>query len=96
MRWVWLAAALPLLSSCAGHPAVLTPVPVAIPVAVPCAVVVARPAFATQALAADAGLFARARAVLAELEQRKAYEAELEAVTLACGGTDAPDTRPKS
>lgn len=96
MRWMYLAAVLPLLAACAAGPAPLTPVPVEIPVAIPCNVAVARPAFATQEVAADADLFARARAVLAELEQRKAYEAELEAVTLACGGTDAPDTRPKS
>lgn len=89
-------AGLILLSACAGREPSAVPMRVELPVLASCAVSVERPVFATGGVAGDADLYVKARAVLSELEQRKAYEAELEAVMLACGGTGAPDTRPKS
>lgn len=62
-----------------------TPERFEVPVSVPCkAPIPAKPVFATEILAKDANVFERAKAVLAEIKQRRAYETELEAAILAC------------
>lgn len=60
-------------------------VEVRVPVPVPCTVAVPPPpAWATEGLPAEPGLVEAVRALLAERIQRRAYEAELEAVLRAC------------
>lgn len=59
-------------------------VEVKVPVPVPCVVErVEEPVF--PAVAEDAGLFERVKALLAELELRKGYEAKLKATVAGCG-----------
>lgn len=70
-----------VLSACAGAP----PPRATIPIAVPCKTeAVERPVWATEALPRDANIFDKAKALLAEIEQRKAYEMKLEAAVTAC------------
>jgi ABC-type nitrate/sulfonate/bicarbonate transport system substrate-binding protein len=77
--------ALLLLAACAPQPPVFKPVTVDMPVAVPCRTApVAKPDFALAQVAATDGLFDKARAALVELDQRKAYEAELESQLSIC------------
>ena len=78
-----LAAVLPL-AGC-GSTVVRTE-RVEVPVPVPCVVpVIERPAWAMDALPVDAGLYETVRAALVEIEQRRAYEARLEAAVAGCG-----------
>lgn len=59
-------------------------VEVKVPVPVPCVVErVEEPVF--PAIAEDAGLFERVKALLAELELRKGYEEKLKATVAGCG-----------
>ncbi|SAI70453.1 Uncharacterised protein [Bordetella ansorpii] len=59
---------------------------VEVPVAVPCRVQrMAAPAWATSELPEDASFYQKVTALLAELEQRKAYERRIEAALAACG-----------
>lgn len=58
---------------------------VEVPMPVPCRVEIPLPpAWATGSLAPDAGIWDQVKALLAELEQRKGYEAKLEAAAKAC------------
>lgn len=71
-----------LLAGCATAPRVER---VEIPVPVPCRVQVPEaPVWATASLAPDAGIWDQAKALLAERQQRMAYEAKLEAAARAC------------
>ncbi|WP_144630282.1 hypothetical protein [Bordetella genomosp. 13] len=72
------------LAGCGATPIVRTE-RVEVPVSVPCRVErVYAPAWATSALADDASFYQKMAAVLAELEQRKAYESRIEAALAAC------------
>lgn len=85
-----------LAAGCAAPPAAVPSVQtveVRVPVPVPCAAAVPPPpAWATDGLPAEPGLIEAVRALLAERIQRRAYQAELEAVVRACveapGGVD--------
>jgi hypothetical protein len=58
---------------------------VEVPVSVPCRVQLPQhPAWATEALPQGASLWDMAKAALAELDQRRGYEAQLEAAAKAC------------
>lgn len=79
----FLVAISALLAGCQANP---VPAVVKIPVQVPCEVAMPkRPAWATESLARDAGIYDRVKALLAEREQRIGYETELEAAVGACG-----------
>lgn len=68
------------MASCAPQPPVFRPVAVEIPVTGTCpANPVAKPDFALSHVKAADDLFTKTRAMLVELEQRRAYETELEA-----------------
>ena len=87
MRYLTLIAL--LLSGCCSlcPPVVIKePVEVKVPVPVPCVTdVPKRPAWQLDLKEVrSAGLFIRGNSALVELEQRRAYEAELEAVLIAC------------
>ncbi len=74
------------LAACAEQQPTLTPVDVDVPVSVPCKVVpVVAPDFALAHVTPKDTLFAKAKAALVEIDQRKAYEAVLEADVKACG-----------
>lgn len=61
---------------------------VLVPVAMPCKVDVPKPpVWATSLLAADAGIWDQAKALLAERKQRIGYEVELVAAIKACRST---------
>lgn len=71
-----------LLAGCATQPRLER---VEVPVPVPCRVAVPdHPVFATEGLPASAGIWEQAKALLAERQQRIAYEAKLEAAAKAC------------
>ena len=73
-----------LLSGCAKE-TVYQPVDVALPVAVPCKVPeIKQPEWPLQRLAPEASLFRKTQAALAELDLRKAYEAQMEAAVSGC------------
>lgn len=58
---------------------------VEIPVLVPCRIVApAEPAWATESLAPDAGIWEQVRALLAERRQRIGYEAQMLAAIESC------------
>ncbi len=66
------------LAGCASPPPVLRPVTVEVPVSTPCVrVEVPKPDFALAHMRPMDDIAAKMRAALAEIEQRKAYEAEL-------------------
>jgi len=79
-----LAVAMALtLSACASEP---LRVEVAVPV--PCSVhLPPPPAWATESLPPDAGIFDQVKALLAERSQRIGYEAELEAAARSCSAS---------
>lgn len=80
MRALAFAAAL-LLTGCATAP----PARVEIPVPVMCRVEMpASPAWATESLAPDAGIWDQVKALLAEREQAAGYIAELRAAASSC------------
>lgn len=88
------AALVLLLAGCAVEPATIIREPVEVRVAVPVACqvpAVERPAWATEAIeAAEPRVVIRGgRALMAEVEQRRAYEARLEAALDACRKTPA-------
>ncbi|MGD9662065.1 MAG: hypothetical protein AB7U63_12400 [Porticoccaceae bacterium] len=82
LLWPWLI----ILAGCAStDPIVVRTERVEVPVQVPCrAPDIERPKWAIDALPAGAGVFARVKAMGVELEQRRAYEAHLEAAISAC------------
>jgi hypothetical protein len=81
---LWLAA-------CAPAAPVFEPVEVRIPVAAPCPVTaLERPDFALRHVTPDHDLAHKTRAFLIELNQRRAYEAELEAQIDACRSLSSP------
>lgn len=74
-----------LLAACAAPETIFKPVPVDMPVAIPCRIVpVPAPDFATAHITTHDDLFTKIRAALVELEQRKAYEVELNARIKTC------------
>lgn len=74
-----------LLSACAPLRQVYRPVEVHVPVGQPCVKqAVEKPDFATAHISASDDVAIKTRAVLIELNQRKAYEAELEAQAEGC------------
>lgn len=82
MNRLWLIF---LLAACAPQAPVFAPVDVDLPVAVPCRVApVAKPAFALGQISANDNVAEKVRAALVELQQRRAYEMELEAQNAAC------------
>lgn len=85
MKWLLFPLVI-VLSGCASTPQIVVRTErVEVPVQVPCRTpAVERPKWAVDALPAGAGLFDRVRAMAVELEQRRAYEARLEAATSAC------------
>lgn len=79
---VLLAAA---LAGCAGAPVAVRTERVEVPVSVPCRTPeIPRPAWALDTLPKGASLFQRVQAAFVEIEQRRAYEARLEAAVRAC------------
>jgi hypothetical protein len=82
MRKIWLFLA--LLGGCAQQP-VYQPVDISVPLTVPCkAATVKPPAWVLPSIPPAASLFDKTKAVLADLDLHKAYEAELEAEVKAC------------
>lgn len=80
-----VTAAAWLLAGCNSTPTVRT-ITVEVPVPVPCVVeAVPRPAWAMDALPADAGLYETALAALVEIEQRRGYIERLEVAVAGCG-----------
>ncbi|WP_425327691.1 hypothetical protein [Pseudomonas nitroreducens] len=82
----WLFVLVVALAGCAGQ---VQPEPrtvrVEVPVAVPCrAPAVEVPSWATASLQKGDSLQTKVRALLAELEQRKGYEAQMFAALQAC------------
>jgi len=82
----WLLVLVVALAGCAGQ---VEPEPrtvrVEVPVAVPCrAPAVDVPTWATASLQKGDSLQTKVRALLAELEQRKGYEVQLNAAVQAC------------
>jgi hypothetical protein len=74
-----------MLTACAPQAPVFKPVSVEIPVAVPCHTAsVAKPDFALSHVTAADDMLAKTKAALIELDQRKAYEAELESGFAVC------------
>lgn len=72
------------LAGCAGKERLVIQ-KVSVPVSVPCKVKVPeRPTYATESMDLDASIFDKVKALLAEREQRKAREAELEAAAKSC------------
>ncbi len=77
-----------LVAGCATQPppqVIEKPVRVDVPVPVRCKIApVPRPAFAFDAALPTWGLYNKGRALLADREQRQAYEGQLEAAVRAC------------
>lgn len=74
-----------VLAGCAGAPVAVRTERVEVPVPVPCRTPdIARPVWALDALSKGATLFQRVRAMAVEIEQRRAYEARLEAAVKSC------------
>jgi len=72
-------------SGCAPPAPIFTPVEVDVPVGAPCdAAPVAPPDFALSHAGANDDLFAKTKSALIELDQRKAYEAELQSRLSLC------------
>lgn len=83
MKKFFIAPLIALMAGCASAPP--RTVEVRVPVSVPCkAPAVEAPDWSLNHVAPGAGLFAQVQAMIAELEQRRAYEAELEAAARAC------------
>ncbi|MDE1901537.1 MAG: hypothetical protein KGI37_07835 [Alphaproteobacteria bacterium] len=73
------------LCACAAPQPVLKPMEVDVPVSVPCKVTAPqRPDFALAHATPAQTIFEKVRAALVELDQRKAYEAQLESKITAC------------
>jgi hypothetical protein len=74
-----------LLTACTTLPPEFKPVPVDVPVTMPCpAPTVTPPPASLDHTKIDASLFDKVRAALIELDERKAYEAQLTAALAAC------------
>jgi hypothetical protein len=77
--------ALMLLAACAAPPPVFRPVAVDMPVEVPCKIpAIQRPDEPLRHVAPQASLFDKVKAALAEIDNRKAYETQMEAAMAAC------------
>ena len=84
MKIVHLAA-LTLLAACAAPPPAFRPVAVDMPVAVPCKTPpLQQPDETLRQVAPQAPLFDKIKAALIELDNRKAYETQMEAALAAC------------
>jgi hypothetical protein len=76
---------MPMLAACAPQAPVFKPVSVDVPIAVPCrAQQVAPPDFALSHVSARDDAFVKTRAALVELDQRKAYEQEIQSQLSLC------------
>lgn len=85
MRHVACVALLAVMAGCAGAPVAVRTERVEVPVPVPCRTPeISRPVWALDALQKGAGLFQRVQAAFVEIEQRRAYEARLEAAVKSC------------
>ena len=82
---IFLIATCVLLSACGTTDVVYKPVPIETIVSVPCHIpAVAVPAMPTAAITPQNTLFEQVRALLAEIEIRRGYEAMLSASMKAC------------
>ena len=83
-----VAICITFLAGCATAPDTLIvnrPVAVSVPVAVFCKVVAPEvPTWALNGVSAESDLYTKGRAMVAELQQRIAYESELLAAVAAC------------
>lgn len=78
-----------LLAGCASTPIAVKPNESRVIVAVPCNTTIPeKPQFAFDALAIGADIWSQVVALLADREQRKGYEKELEAALVECVDTD--------
>lgn len=85
MKRIATALLAAVLAGCATENTIVRTVEVKVPVPVPCRIEpIERPAFAFDAVTPAYGLYEKGRALLAEREQRIAYEARLEAAITAC------------
>jgi hypothetical protein len=74
-----------ILASCTTEVPVFRPVNVEVPVAAPCRTTpVTKPDFALSHISKTDDLTEKTRAALMELDQRRAYETEIEAEVAAC------------
>ena len=79
------ALAVLFLTACAPYAPVFAPVDVEVPVAVPCrTALVSKPDFALSHVTASDDIARKTKAALIELNQRRAYEAEMESQIAAC------------
>lgn len=84
MRFVLLAGCF-LLTSCAAQQPIYKPVSVDVPVRVECHVPeIPKPNSPLQQIQIDAPLFDKVKAALIEIDNRKIYEAEVEAALQSC------------
>ncbi|MDE2099142.1 MAG: hypothetical protein KGL39_17945 [Patescibacteria group bacterium] len=73
------------LCACGTQIPVYKPVNVEVPVSVPCKIpAVQKPIFALAGVKTSDSIYDKTKAVLIEIEQHKAYEAQLEAAEKAC------------
>lgn len=85
MKHVVTLAAAALLVGCAHETTITRTVPVEVPVAVPCEIEEpAEPVWALSEIEPDASIFEKVRAAVIEINQRRAYEAQLKAALSAC------------
>ena len=81
-----ILCAMLMLAACADQQPILKPVEVDIPISVPCKTApVIAPDFALAKATVQQSLFDKLKAAIVELDQRKAYEARLNAEVDACG-----------
>ena len=84
MRFLFLLVCCVLLS-CASSQPIFKPVTVEIPITIPCPTPnIAKPESSLSHIEPDASLFDKVKTTLIELDQRKIYEAEIEAALTAC------------
>ena len=83
---IYLLAALALVGCATPEPTIVyRPVEVKVPVEVPCKVQAPDvPKWALDSIPADADVFVKGRAMVAELQQRIAYEGELLVAVASC------------
>jgi len=85
MKWLVMGMLVALAGCAAQQQAEPRTVRVEVPVAIPCrAPAVQEPTWATASLRKGDSLQTKVRALLAELEQRKGYEAQLLAAVQSC------------
>ena len=85
MRPLLVIACLLMLSGCAARPVITRPVEVLVPVSVPCKTpVIPVPTWPTTELKSGDNIFRQVQLILAEIQIRKGYEAQLEAAVKSC------------